>query len=55
MISIEPKPDDSPAPFTLRPLLDPVIEDVGFGDSQTMENQVSATFPAGTADRLPEG
>jgi hypothetical protein len=48
VISIEPEPDNSPAPFTLKPLLDKTIEDVGMEGSQAMDNNARA-FPTGTA------
>jgi len=47
VISVEPDPDDSPAPFALKPLIDMDIEDVGIGVSQDMANQ-SANNPTGT-------
>jgi hypothetical protein len=46
VITIEPEPDNSAAPFTLKPLTDP-IEDVGGGTLQPMTNQAAA-FPSGT-------
>ncbi len=48
VISIEPEPDDSPAPFALKPLMDPMIEDVGAGTLQGMLNR-SAWLPEGSA------
>lgn len=48
VISVEPEPDDSPAPFVLKPLVTPVIEDVGPGVLQPMENR-SGTSPTGVA------
>lgn len=50
VITVEPEPDDSPAPFTLKPLVDMNIEDVGPGVLQPMENGASA-FPTGNARR----
>jgi hypothetical protein len=38
VISVEPDPDDSPAPFAIKPLVDPEIEDVGAGVLQMMIN-----------------
>ncbi len=38
VISVEPQPDDSPAPFALKPLIDPTVEDVGPGVLQGMDN-----------------
>ncbi len=49
VISVEPEPDDSPAPFALKPLVDMDIEDVGMGGSQDMANQ-SANNPTGTIE-----
>jgi hypothetical protein len=48
VITIEPEPDNSPGPFTLKPLIDMMIEDVGPGVLQSMENR-SADAPTGTA------
>lgn len=50
VITIEPDPDNSPSPFTLKPLVDMNIEDVGIGGSQDMANN-AGTFPTGTAGR----
>ena len=50
VISIEPDPDDSPGPFTLKPLADMDIVDVGPGVLQPMAN-IADTFPTGTATR----
>lgn len=47
VISIEPEPDNSPDPFTLKPLVDADIEDVGIGVLQSMSNNAN-TFPTGT-------
>ena len=49
MISVEPQPDDSPAPFALKPLIDPTVDDVGPGVLQAMTN-MSANAPTGRAD-----
>lgn len=48
VISIEPEPDNSTAPFAFKPLVDMTIEDVGGGTLQAMDNNASA-FPTGTA------
>lgn len=48
VISIEPEPDDSPAPFVLKPLVMPSIEDVADKGLQTMDNNAGAS-PTGTA------
>ncbi len=47
VISIEPEPDDSPAPFVLKPLVDMMIDDVGAGVPQDMANN-AAGFPSAT-------
>jgi len=47
VISIEPEPDNSPDPFTLKPLVDANIEDVTIGVLQSMNNN-AASFPTGT-------
>ncbi|VAW46683.1 hypothetical protein MNBD_GAMMA02-1848 [hydrothermal vent metagenome] len=44
VISIEPVPDNSPAPFTLKPLLVPIVDNFG---SQAMNNNAVATNPFG--------
>ena len=48
VISIEPDPDNSPMPFSLKPLVDMSIEDPGAGVLQTLTN-MSANNPTGTA------
>ena len=53
VISVEPDPDDSPAPFALKPLVDTDIEDVGAGVLQDMASNIE-TFPLGTATVLEE-
>jgi hypothetical protein len=50
VITIEPMPDNSPNPFTLKPLVDDNIEDDGIGVLQPMNNNAS-TFPTGSASR----
>lgn len=42
VISVEPEPDNSPAPFTLKPLIDGMIEDVGPGAVQGMDDAAPA-------------
>lgn len=49
VISIEPQPDDSPAPFALKPLVDMTVEDFGPGVLQELTNQAAATNPIGIA------
>ena len=47
MLTVEPSPDNSPAPFSIKPLIDTVVEDVGPGVLQSMEN-LYADNPSGT-------
>lgn len=49
VITVEPEPDDSPAPFVLKPLADLDIEDVGPGVLQEMANDGGASNPTGLA------
>ncbi|MEM7534435.1 MAG: DM13 domain-containing protein [Chloroflexota bacterium] len=49
VISVEPEPDDSPAPFVLKPLVDDVIEDAGDHGSQNMSNNAVNSSPTGVA------
>jgi hypothetical protein len=53
VISIEPEPDNSPAPFALKPLLDTTIDDVGMGVLQPLSNN-TAGFLRGAATLLDE-
>lgn len=48
VISVEPSPDNSPAPFGIKPLIDDDIQDVGAGASQDMANVIGANQPSGT-------
>ena len=48
VISIEPIPDDSPAPFAIKPLVGP-IEDAGAGASQTLGLNIDA-LPTGSVE-----
>ncbi|MFH2055059.1 MAG: anti-sigma factor [bacterium] len=50
VITIEPFPDNSPMPFTLKPLVDGDITDPGIGLPQGMGNN-AASFPTGMAMR----
>ena len=50
VISIEPDPDNNSDPFTLKPLVDMNIEDLGAGVLQGMANDATS-FPTGTATR----
>jgi len=47
VITIEPEPDNSSAPFTFKPLVDGMIDDVGAGVLQDMDNN-AASFPTAT-------
>ncbi len=47
VISVEPDPDNSPGPFTLKPLVDGMIDELGAGVPQEMAN-MSAGFPTAT-------
>jgi hypothetical protein len=49
VISVEPEPDNSPAPFTLKPLVTPSIMDAGGGVLQTMENHAMNHTITGSA------
>lgn len=51
VISVEPEPDNSPAPFTLKPLAGPIAAGIGPGALQTMSNTVGngSSLPRGTA------
>jgi hypothetical protein len=53
VISVEPEPDNSPAPFTLKPLIDPLVDDVGEGVLQPMSRN-PAPLPGGHAVLLDE-
>lgn len=51
VISVEPEPDDSPGPFTLKPLIGHMIaDDMGTHMSQMMDNH-AGDFPTGMATR----
>lgn len=50
VISVEPDPDNSPAPFTLKPLVDANVEDVGDHGAQELAYS-SESFPTGVAHR----
>jgi hypothetical protein len=49
VISIEPEPDDSPAPYTLKPLMGPIAANAVDHETYSMPNMATATFPTGTA------
>lgn len=48
VISVEPSPDNSPAPFGIKPLIDSPIENVGDGGTQPMANVIADNQPSGT-------
>lgn len=48
VISVEPSPDNSPAPFGIKPLIDATIENVGASGPQDMENVIGTNQPSGT-------
>lgn len=50
VISIEPEPDNSPMPFTLKPLVGNIADDATDHTPYTM-NQNLASFPSGTVAR----
>ena len=47
MISVEPSPDNSPAPFTLKPLVGAIPDDLPIGTLTPMSNNAAATNPTG--------
>ena len=47
VITVEPEPDNSPAPFAFKPLVDMTIDDVGMGALQAMGSN-HASAPTGT-------
>lgn len=51
VISVEPSPDNSAAPFLLKPLVGPVAADATDHTPYTMNNNAAATNPSGTASR----
>ncbi len=53
VISVEPEPDDSAAPFAIKPLIDMTIEDVGIGVLQAMGNAADGT-PTGKVETVRE-
>ena len=48
VISVEPSPDNSPAPFFFKPLVDMTAEDVGPGVAQGMSNLAAEGLPTGS-------
>ena len=51
VISIEPSPDNSPAPFLLKPLVSPIGGDAADHTPFQMSNNATATNPTGTATK----
>ena len=51
VISVEPDPDNSPMPFTLKPLVDVVDANASVHTTQMMDNNATATNPTGTVSR----
>lgn len=49
VISIEPEPDDSDAPYTFKPLMGPIDANAVDHVTYMMPNMTTATFPTGTA------
>lgn len=49
VISIEPQPDNSAAPFTLKPLVGAIPQDLAIGTLSPMDNNAAATNPTGSA------
>ncbi len=49
VISVEPEPDDSPAPFLLKPLVAMDVPDAGAGTNVELANQAGTTNPSGMA------
>ena len=52
VISVEPEDDDSPAPFAIKPLIDAMVEDVGAGVTQSMDDP--GAIPDGMASIVME-
>ncbi len=49
VVSVEPEPDDSPAPFVLKPLVTDPITAATAPIAQAMTNRAAATLPSGVA------
>lgn len=49
VITVEPEPDNDPAPFVLKPLVTPSIADVPPPQLQALDNNAAATNPSGAA------
>jgi hypothetical protein len=53
VISIEPEPDNSPDPFTLKPLIDTDVVDVGAGVPKSSVVKSGAVFEEPKSTRSP--
>ncbi|MFK7970429.1 MAG: anti-sigma factor [Bacteroidia bacterium] len=51
VVSIEPTPDNSPAPFVLKPLLHNISATLGHATADEMMNNTTASFPKGSVMR----
>lgn len=51
VISIEPEPDNSPAPFAFKPLFGMVPANAAVHSTHSLNNQISTNFPSGTVMR----
>lgn len=51
VISIEPVPDNSPAPFAFKPLVDMVPASAADHTNYDLDNQVASNFPSGSVSR----
>ena len=49
VISVEPSPDDSPAPFQIKPLATPIAAEVGMANPQTLGLAIGDNTLSGTA------
>ena len=50
VISVEPEPDDSPMPFSLKPLVDGLVSDLPAPDSQMLMNRAADSEISGVAN-----
>lgn len=55
VISIEPVPDNSPMPFTMKPLVKPITDPGDAGITQAMSNNATATNPSGSVSVMTGG
>jgi len=51
VISIEPNPDNDPAPFLFKPLVGSAPSEAADHENYDMDNQATSTFPTGTVSR----